>query len=303
MFDSQPDFRRVVASFEELTLEWQRKAEELTAAVTAGGGEEDHEHFTMRTVGLGQISELVFKDGATGASPVQLRSAVLEAYARLAVGANHVQARTIARILDDPAIAAGMTATVPDEMRARAGLDEPPSDADGPVSVTRPTESATAEQVVAWAAATAEPTPVSSDMAETMSDVEGWSPRYQGIDPNTTQYELEKEIEQISRNAAEIGPALERCEVQKSSKWLVVTVNGSGVLGDINFRPAFRSAGHQQLTKDFATLYAQATHEASAQITEKLGQAGLGDQDDPTAAMLRRFDAASDELLARFDRL
>lgn len=303
MFESQPDFRRVVASFEELTAEWQRKAAELNAAMTAGAGEEDHEHFTLRTVGLGQISQLTFKDGANDASPVQLRTAVLEAYARLAVGANGVQASTMARILDDPAIATGMTAAVPREMRDRAGQDAATPDADAPGVGTRPVDSATAEEVLAWAEATAEPTIVSADMRETMSDVEGWSPRYQGIDPNTTQYELEKEIEQISRNAAELRPALERLQVQKSSKWLTLTVNGSGVLADITFRPAFRSAGHQQLSKDFAALYAEATHEASAQLMAQLGAAGLGGADDPTADMLRRFDAASDELLSRFDRL
>lgn len=302
MFDSQPDFRRVVAAFDELTADWERKTAELNAAIGAGGGEEDHEHFTMRTVGVGQISELAFKEAATQVSAIHLRTAVLEAYARLAVAANGVQASAIASILGDPEIARGMTSAVPEEMRARAGVEEPGLRNDATVTSTQPTGPATAEEVLAWADETAEPTVISSDIGEMMSDVEGWSPRYQGIDPNTTQYELEKEIEQISRNAADMRPALERLEVRKSSKWLTVTVNGSGVLGDITFRPAFRSASPEQLSKDFATLYSEATQEASIQIMEHLSEAGLG-EDDPTAAMLQRFDAASEELLSRFDRL
>lgn len=297
-----PDFRTVVANFEQLTQEWAAKTERLSAALAASGGEFECEEFTLRTAGPTQITELVFTDQAAQSSPVQLRESVLTSYAELGVASNGAQARAVATILDAPEVAEGMGRSLPPEFRDRVEVAEVTVEdsSAGDESAGVPyTETATPEQVLAWAEESADPDVIiSADPVELMSDVEGWSPAYLGrFDPNTAQYDYDRQIESISAAAKDLAPALERVRGQASSTLLEVEVAGSGRLVDLKFRPGFRNASGDALSQDFAELYAKATHEATEQTMQLIEDAGLGGAEDPTESMMRRLDEAVDGLM------
>lgn len=292
-----PDFRTVISQFEELTADWQRKAAELSAAVSASGGTYTCPEFTLRAIAGGQITELIFTDDASSESPVKLRDAVLDALARLTVAGNREQAVAVASILGEPDMATGIRSSVPHDILDRlpdADLDDETSSGQrtGAVAGVHP---ASAEEVLEWASATVdEQVIVSSDITELMSDVEGWSPDNVGrVDPLMAQYELEKEIAQLSTHAAGLSSALSALSVTKSDKTLGVTVNAAGRLTDLKFTSSFRSAGGAGLTADFARLYAEACHEASTRALEQLDATGLAELDNPSRAIFASVQAAS----------
>jgi len=255
---------------------------------------------------MGQVSELVFTDQAIRHSPVQLRQRLLESVARLTVASSGAHAQEVGRILGDEAFARGMAGSVDPELAERAGVSDVPEPEVS--SQEQPTdrghyEPASAAEVMEWAHQfDAEDTPVSTDMNETMSDVEGWHPDLLGsINPDTFQYELEQEIAQLSSQAAALGPAMERIRAEYSTKYLTLTVNGGGALMDITFRPAFKNITSEQASKDFAEAYAQATDEALAQTQGLLAQLASA-QDDPTSALISRSRDEAQERMSRFEQ-
>lgn len=289
VFPDVPDFRTVIAQFEALTADWERTASQLAEAAAASGGTETTAEFTLRVATGGRIAELTFTDRARAASPVQLRESVLDALARLTVAGNRQLAADVARILGDPDLATGIRSAVPQEI-----ADRVPEDGDAtPVPSPAPAGSArvypaSADEVLEWAAATAdEPVIVSPDVAELMSDVEGWNPGYLGrFDPLTTQFELERELAQISAQAVGLSSTLEKLTATASDHAVTVTVNGVGRLVDLVFRPGLRSTTGTALTTQFAHLYAQATSEASTLALAQLDATGLAGADDPSRGLI-----------------
>ncbi|MDO5286383.1 MAG: hypothetical protein Q4G45_06115 [Actinomycetia bacterium] len=294
-----PDFRTVVADFEKLASEWTQRAAELSAAMEAAGGTEEHPEFTLRTAGPTQIVELRFKDAALGASPVQLREKVLDAYARLGVAGNAQQARAAASILGAPEIAVGMRAALPQDMldRAQAPEDDDPSQGRESGRPQPVAESATVDEVLAWADATVDRELVlSDDPRDLMGDVEGWTLGAVGrFDPSTAQADFDRQIQAVSDAARDLGPQLAALQEQASSRWMEVVVAGSGRLVDLRFHSGFRSATAERLTADFAELYARATQQVTVSMTAALHEHGLGGDDDPTQSFLNRLDQAVSE--------
>jgi DNA-binding protein YbaB len=287
MFPEQPDFRTIAQDYQNLSVHHQRQADALGAAMASSTAVEEHPTFTLTMVGATHLQSLSFTDRAIESSPVQLRSAILESVARLGVASANGQARAIASILEAPEIGQRMRESVPDDVRARAEdeSDDLPGRSASTGSGATPPERLDFDEVMAWAEGNAEPDVfVSDDLVEMMSDVEGWSPRHLGIDENQLLEDLQREVQALVAGARDLPQRIESIQAQESSKYLTVVANGVGRLVDVTFRPAFRHASADQLTEDFAELYAKACQAAQAQVFETID--GVADADDPTRALI-----------------
>lgn len=303
MFPSEPDFRTFVADFEQLAADWQKKADELNAALARGSATEEHQAFTLTMLSPTQIGSLTFTDQATSTSPVQLRQAILDAVARLGVRAANAQASDVARILDAPELGSQMRQSVPSEMRERAALEDDevdPFEGKRGAATTDPGDGsprpASFDEVMAWAEEQSdESSPVSLDMAETMSDVEGWEPSMLNRDAATIEAELEREVKALVENTRDLGPRLQRIEEESSGKLASVVVNGAGRLVDVTFRPNFRNASAQQLTDEVARLLREGQQAASNRLFAEAFESGAASDatTDPTLAMFTRLSEAA----------
>lgn len=292
----QPDFRTVVQDYEALAVQWQQKADELGAALAVTEAVEQQDAFTLTMLGPTQISSLEFTDKAISTSPVQLRKAVLEAVARLGVSSANGQSTAVARVLQAPEIGQQMRESVPSEVR-EAARDES-EDLTGHSSPVKapstPPDQLDFEAVMAWAEQTADPDViVSEDLVEMMSDVEGWNPSHLGIDENQLMEDLQREVQALVDGARDLPQRIEKIQVEESSKYLTVVVNGGGRLVDLTFRPAFRGATADQLTKDFARLHAVAQQQAQALVFEAID--GIAAADDPTRSLIGKPDTRRGE--------
>lgn len=300
------DFRNVIGAFEAIQTEWQQKHDALRAELEQGASTIETEKFTLVTAGH-QIESLTFTTDGIGRSPVQLREELLKAYARAVVATNRRQSEAVGRILQAPALQQGMLASVPAEVRER--VRDGDEEADQPQQrpdEQRPThvvgDPATAKEGLEWAEAMEyedpSPTPLSGDPAVLMSDVEGWSPKYHGIDPGNAQYELEQAVAALSARAPELRAAAERISVENEGKYLTVVVSGAGALTDITFTANLRRATPEAVDEEFARLYNEAVTQAAEQLHEVLRPSE--NQDDPSEAMLRRFEADAQRILDQF---
>lgn len=307
MAETPLDFRNVVGAFEAIQADWQRKHEALKAELDQGASTIETEKFTLVTNGH-QIESLTFTADGIGRSPVQLRDEILKAYAKAVVTTNRRQGQVVARILEAPSLEQAMAASVPAEVRERVRDDEDDLDTEGHRQSAdqrqeRPIDDrASAKEALDWAEAQvqADPTdtPISGNAAELMSDVEGWSPKYHGIDPGNAQYELEQEVAALSARAPELREAAERISVEHEGKYLTVVVSGAGALTDITFTANLKRATPEAVDEEFARAYNEAVAEAAQQLHQVLRPSE--NEDDPSEAMLRKFEADAQRILDQF---
>ncbi|MGJ6979505.1 hypothetical protein ACSDQ9_03085 [Aestuariimicrobium soli] len=291
MISDQPDFRTIAQDYDDLSVEWQQKADELGAALAAHEAVEQTDTFTLTMLGPTQVRSLEFTDEAIETSPVQLRKAILEAVARLGVASANGQASAVARILDAPEIGQQMRESVPAEVREQARDESEDFEGHSRAQEQPPTppDQLNFEEVMAWADEQADPhVIVSENLAEMMSDVEGWNPSYLGVDENQILEDLQREVQALVDGARDLPQRIERIEAEASSKYLTVVVNGAGRLVDLTFRPAFRNISADVLTQDFAEVYATAQGEAQQQLFAAID--GLTVADDPTTGLLSTPD-------------
>ena len=291
-----PDFRDLIAQFDNLADEWGAQAERLQAATAQAGSTITRPELTLTVSGV-RIVELTFAPAAISASPVQLRESLLTAYAEGLARANNSQANAVASITGDEDLAAGMRGSVTDDVRERTRdveLESEHGDAPAPAA-PRPSRR---ESLYEWLSDPGlDQALVSEDINETMSDVEGWDRfRPPPGDPSMWQYELEQQVRSISERAAELKLAMEQVTAEQDSKFMILSVNAAGRLLGFRTHKAFASADPKVVNDDFSKLYNTATAQASHEALQTLSGAERPD-DDPTVGYFASTAAAAEQAI------
>ena len=288
---STPDLAELIGYYEQLSVEMTARSTQLQEALAATGSTITRPGFSLTVVGV-QIVDLTFTEEATSASPVQLREALLTAYAECLARGNNASANAISQFTGDDALAAAVRATVPEDVRDRTSdldLEQYASISAGRTPAQR---QQAVEDFLADPALDEEI--VSADRDVTMSDVPEWEQFRQHSDPSMWQYELEQQTRAISERAGELRAAMEQLEQQEESPRLVVKVNAAGRLLDLRLRDAARTATAEELSTDFTQLYAQATATATQAALAVLNPDDATNgtaTDDPTSAYLTQIEA------------
>ncbi len=251
----------MIAELLARTRVWEEQSAYLTGALAEAGGTVSNPWVTLTMLG-GRIQELEFTDKVPGASPVRVREAVREAYARAAALANDAVAEATGRVLG-PEAARAIRESVAPEIR-EAAEDLPAQDP--------PTTGWPAAEV---GQADLDRLDALLDSIDTEALIAATDPRDYLADlgyhevPHAAsadwQADLDREVAAITANAEGLAERLGAIRVERVASTCAVTVNGHGALLDFRLRPAAASRSAAELTAEFAATYEQALAEASQQ--------------------------------------
>lgn len=297
-----PDFRDLIAGLERLSEQWAAESSRMSQALDAAAVQVTRPGFSL-SVAHGRITALRFTDQGLRIGPVQLREQVLAAYAEAAAASNGASSAAVSSVFGDPALAAGVRAGLPEQVRPSE--DTAPADA---AARHTPPDTAGAgarhtESIEDWLADPAlDEEPVFADLDRTMADVEGWE-QYRDLgDPAMWQYDLEQTVARLSRRAGELRERLTQLTARAESPTLVVEVNAGGGLVDVRLRPGAERLTPERLTEEFLSLYHQAATDAGAATSELVRDGGAA-EDDPTLGVFSpaapSFAAPPDEPASR----
>ena len=262
-----------VNEFNVTVARWQDQAKDLARLQQESAGTDENEYLSI-AVQSGQILDLTFTDAATNASPVQLRSTLLEAYHRASARANERLAQGL-ESLDMADVAAGVRDSAPQDVKdAAEELSAQERQERDEASAATDDDDRTTPERLPWSSIEELWADAGLD-DEDLTDIRAELAEIAGEDfgPNESQDwqgDLDRDLAMIAEQAKDLPQKLGSITGKAECKQLTVAVSGFGQLTDVTFRPAAANATAHQLTKAFQETYEKACTEVSAQIDEAL---------------------------------
>lgn len=250
-----------------MTARTARQARELSEATAAAGGTIEHEWFTL-TIGAGELSSLTFTEAGSDVSPVKLRAAILEAWreakGRQLTGTSAALEAVlpglgIGKALREAAAGGDITLPEPDEdedsSTGATGMDTPEDLAAGEATL------AAYRQAEEEGLALDPEAPL--DLDDLFADEPQWLARQQDRDPFADPAaDFTAAIEAAVARGRAKAASLQTATGEAESRWFRLSVDGYGDLRAVTVLPAARRRKPQELTSDFADVYARALAEA-----------------------------------------
>ncbi len=267
------DFNVYVAQMED-------QARELAEIQQATAKEVSNKHVKIR-VQAGRVLGLEFTDAAAGASPVQVRTSLMDAYHRAAARSNDQLANSLSTIGLDGVASGVRESASPDVREAGQGLD-PEEPHQRPTGHTEPEKLPWASVEELWADAGLD----DEDLTDIAAEL-----RELGYDDSRRsatgdwQTDLEQALAQVEQHSADLRHRIAEITGRAEGKTMTVTVNGAGSLTDVVLRKPSAQRSAQELSTDFLKLYGEACTAASEQLSE-----AMPDSDWPDIPGVSRFD-------------
>lgn len=94
-------------------------------------------------------------------------------------------------------------------------------------------------------------------------------------DPDTWQQQLEREVQQISRNADRITELSRTIVGEHSTRELTIEVSSAGSVQSLRFHSAVGNVASEEVGEQVLTAYGEAAADASRQLSEALAELGV----------------------------
>lgn len=268
------DFNVYVARMED-------QARELAEAQQATAKEASNKHVKIR-VQAGRVLGLEFTDAAADASPVQVRTSLMDAYHQAAARSNDHLANSLSTIGLD-GVASGVRESASADVREAGQGLEPEEHRPRPTERTEPEKLPWASVEELWADAGLD----DEDLTDIVSELRELG--YDDSQRSTTgdwQTDLDQALGQVEQQSADLNRRISEITGRAEGKTMTVTVNGSGGLTDVVLRKAATQRSARELSADFLKLYGEACASASEQLSE-----AMPGPDWPDIPGISRFDA------------